>query len=119
MTLPGTTDPQPPAAPEPRAVVRRRRLLNRWSLFALVIVSAATTVLFVNNVIAVNVLLKETTDLERAVDSLKTVNQSLRSEIYRLQSAERITTIAVERLGMIPPPRAPIVVPDVPESQTP
>lgn len=95
---------------EPKALVQQRRLLNRWSIFLLFFVSAAATVLYVSNVIRVNQLLRETEAMRRSVDSLQMVNQSLRAETYRLQSAERITRVAVEHLGMVPPPRAPTVL---------
>ncbi|MBU3742624.1 MAG: hypothetical protein FGM24_10130 [Candidatus Kapabacteria bacterium] len=100
------------AAPvnEPKAIVRQRRLLNRWSLFALVVVSAASTVLYVSNVIRVNQLLRDTDMMRRANDSLQVVNQHLRAETYRLQSADHITRVAVERLRMQAPPKAPVVL---------
>jgi cell division protein FtsL len=92
------------------AAEEQRRLLNRWSLFALVIVSAASTVLYVSNVIRVNQLLRDTDQLRRSNDSLQVVNQHLRAETYRLQSAQHITRIAVERLHMLAPPQAPVVL---------
>lgn len=102
--------PVSPPAKESPTLVKRRRLLNRWSIFALIFVSAVATVLYVSNVIAINRLLKETDTLRRSVDSIRIVNHSLRTEVYRLQSSERITRIATERLGMIPPPKAPTVL---------
>ena len=97
-------------AKEPTALVHQRSLLNRWSIFALVFVSAISTVLYVSNVIGVKKLLVESDMLQRRIDSLRTVNESLRTESYRLQSADRITRIAQERLGLIPPPQAPTVL---------
>ncbi|MBC8124505.1 MAG: cell division protein FtsL [Candidatus Kapabacteria bacterium] len=97
-------------AKEPTALVQQRSLLNRWSIFALVFVSAISTVLYVSNVIGVKKLLVESDVLQKRIDSLRTVNESLRTESYRLQSADRITRIAQERLGLIPPPQAPTVL---------
>ena len=97
-------------AKEPTASVQQRSLLNRWSIFALVFVSAMSTVLYVSNVIGVKKLLVESDVLQRRIDSLRTVNESLRTESYRLQSADRITRIAQEQLGLIPPPQAPTVL---------
>lgn len=101
-----------PAMPgkEPTAIVKQRRLLNRWSLFALFFITATATVLYVSNVLAVNKLSVENDTLRRKCDSLETLNKSLRTESYRLQSAERITRLATEKLGMMPPPEAPIVI---------
>lgn len=101
---------EPLPTKEAPSIVKQRRLLNRWSIFALVFVSAISTVLYVSNVIAVKKLLMETDVLRRRIDSLRWVNESLRTESYRLQSAERITRIAQERLQLIPPPKAPTIV---------
>lgn len=101
---------EPLPTKEAPSIVKQRRLLNRWSIFALVFVSAISTVLYVSNVIAVKKLLMETDALRRRIDSLRWVNESLRTESYRLQSAERITRIAQERLHLIPPPKAPTIV---------
>jgi cell division protein FtsL len=105
------SEPQPAKpANEPKALVRQRRLLNRWSMFALVIVSAASTVLYVSNVIRVNQLLRDIETTRRTNDSLQTVNQHLRAETYRLESADHITRVAVERLRMKAPQQAPVVL---------
>ncbi|MCX6140915.1 MAG: cell division protein FtsL [Candidatus Kapabacteria bacterium] len=109
-TIPDLKDEELLPTKEPQVLVKQRRLLNRWSIFALVFVSAVSTVLYVSNVIGVKKLLVETDVLQRTIDSLRTVNESLRTESYRLQSADRITRIAQEKLGLIPPPKAPTVL---------
>jgi cell division protein FtsL len=101
---------EPARARESKVLVNQRRLLNRWSMFALFFVSAISTVLYVSNVIAVKKLLMETDMLRRRIDSMRWVNESLRTESYRLQSAERITRIAQDRLQLMPPPTAPTIV---------
>lgn len=101
--------PQGPLKESP-TLVKQRRLLNRWSLFALFFISAVATVLYVSNVITVNALSNEADMFRRQRDSLRILNQSLRTESFKLQSAERITRIAGERLGMIPPEEAPVVI---------
>lgn len=106
-----------PPVNEPQLVQRRRRLLNRWSLFVLLVVSAAATVLYVSNVIAVNRLLRDGAVLSRQNDSLRVVNQNLEAETYRLQAADRVIRDATTKLGMIPPDRAPTVI-DVTTSPT-
>ncbi|RPI69160.1 MAG: hypothetical protein EHM43_02695 [Ignavibacteriae bacterium] len=107
-----STDPpiDPVPVPEPQQIAVQRKLLNRWSLFALFAISAASTVLYVSNVIAVNRLSAECDALKHDVDSLHVLNQSLRTESYRLQSAERVTRIATEKLGMIAPEEAPTIL---------
>lgn len=102
-------DVQPPAKESPQ-LVRQRRLLNRWSVFALVAVTAGATVLYVSNVIQVNRLLRDVESRTKTLDSLQSVHDIMRREVYRLQSAERVTRLASERLGMIPPQKAPVVL---------
>jgi cell division protein FtsL len=104
------TDFDQPPVRESKPIAEQRRLLNRWSVFALLIVSAAATVGYVSNVIAVNRLLARTQQMQRGLDSLKTVNESLRTEVNALQSSERITRIASEKLSMVPPSKAPVVL---------
>ncbi len=99
-----------PPTPEPVVIVERRNVLNRWSVFFLLFVSAGFTILYVSNVISVRKLLERKQMLERSLDSVKTVNKTLETETYRLQSAERITRLAQERLHLMPPPKAPVVI---------
>jgi len=99
-----------PQPAEPGAVVKERRKLNRWSIFLLVICSALGTILYVSNVVRVNELLKEVQTLERSRDSLVSANEALRIETTRLRSADRISHIATEKLGMMQPQEAPIVI---------
>lgn len=99
-----------PVVKEAPTIVQQRRLLNRWSLFALFFISAAATVGYVSNVITVNNLSNEVDKLRHERDSLHHLNHSLRTESYRLQSAERVTRIATQELKMIPPEVAPTVL---------
>jgi cell division protein FtsL len=91
-------------------IAQQRNLLNRWSFFALLIVSALFTFLYVSNVISVRKLLEHKELVSKRIDSLKAVNETLKTETYRLQSAQRITRIAQERLGLVPPQQAPTVI---------
>ena len=101
--------------PEPVVIAEQRNLLNRWSVFVLLFVSAGFTILYVSNVISVRKLLERKQLLERSLDSIKTVNKTLETETYRLQSAERITRLAQERLHLMPPPKAPVVLEATPQ----
>lgn len=91
-------------------VVQTRRLLNRWSIFGLLGVSAVFMVLYVSNVISVNTLLRRIPRLEEKHDSLLYQSRRLEETIARLQSAERITSIAKDKLGMVPNSHAPQVL---------
>ncbi|MBU3699567.1 MAG: hypothetical protein FGM33_06080 [Candidatus Kapabacteria bacterium] len=103
-----STEQQP--VKESPQIVQQRSLLNRWSVFVLLIVSAAFTFLYVSNVIGVRKLLEQKEILGKRIDSLKSVNETLKTETYRLQSAQRITRIAQEELGLVPPKQAPTVI---------
>lgn len=104
------TEEKPTQVNEPVQITRQRNLLNRWSFFALLIVSALFTFLYVSNVISVRKLLDQKELLSKRIDSIRTYNETLKTETYRLQSAQRITRIAQERLGLIPPKQAPTVI---------
>lgn len=108
MASPAEQIPMQP--PEPGAVVKERRKLNRLSIFLLVVCSAFGTILYVSNVVRVNELLQEVQTLERSRDSLVSANEALRIETTRLRSADRISHIAAEKLGMMQPQEAPVVI---------
>lgn len=100
--------PAPSApVPEPPSVARTRRLLNRWSMFGLLAISAGAIILFVSNALAVNRLVEEIASLEKEHDKLLHRNELLRADVIRLQSADRIADIARERLGMVQAQTAP------------
>ena len=99
------------AKKEAPTVIQRRNVLNRWSVFGLLGLSAVFMVLYVSNVISVNSLLRKIPRLEDKRDSLLYQSRRLEETIARLQSAERITHIAKEKLGMIPNQNAPHVLP--------
>ena len=92
---------------ESPSIVKERKILNRWSIFGLLIISSVLVVLYVSNVVRVNTLLSEMQDHEKTLDSLLYINQSLQNEIMQLQSTERITAIAQSKLKMIQNPQAP------------
>ncbi len=83
---------------------------NRWSVFGLVVLSAVLTTAYIDNVFRVNSLLTDVGRLEKQLENLRTSNELLNSSVRRLQSAERITKIAEEKLNMKKPTKAPIVI---------
>ena len=84
--------------PKPK---KQKKKLNRWSVFGLVALVACLTILYVGNVLQVNTLLKEVRDSEYDLNNLKNENEILRLELNKLQSPERIVSIAEDKLGMI------------------
>lgn len=99
--------PAAPVVPEPPSVVRTRRLLNRWSMFGLLAVSAGAIILFVSNALAVNRLVEEIATLQKEQEKLLQRNELLRADVIRLQSADRVADIAREKLGMVQAQGAP------------
>ena len=75
--------------------------LNRWTIFSIVVVSSAITILYVYNVIKVNTLMKDVQDLSKKYELLKNNNKLLQEKINELESPERIIKIAQTQLGMI------------------
>lgn len=96
----------PPVA-EPPSVVRTRRLLNRWSMFGLLAVSAVSIILFVSNALTVNKLVVEIESLKKEHEKVLHRSEVLRADIIRLQAADRIADIARTKLGMVQAQGAP------------
>ena len=62
---------------------------------------AGTLLLIVNNSVTVDSLLGNISSLDSTYTELKFRNDSLQAELKRLSSAERITRIASEKLGLV------------------
>lgn len=73
---------------------------NRWTMFGIIAALALITILSVTSVIQVNAILKYNTDLHKAYKDLKQNNELYKRQINQLESPERITNIAKEKLGM-------------------
>jgi len=80
---------------------------NRWKAFAIVVISAALTTTYIDNVFKVNYLLSEIQSIEKQYNEVRASNQVLITKIIDLEGAERITKIAEEKLGMIKPTKVP------------
>lgn len=83
---------------------------NRWSIFAFVAFSALSTVIYVNNVHNINNLAESVDNKQKLVNELKNANQVINHRLIQLQSPERINNIALMKLGMVKPERAPIII---------
>jgi cell division protein FtsL len=62
---------------------------------------AGTLLLIVNNSVTVDSLLVNISTLDSTYTEMKFENDSLQAELKRLSSAERITRIASEKLGLV------------------
>jgi cell division protein FtsL len=84
--------------------------LTRWSVLGLVLVGAVLAIFSVNNVVTINNLLTEKQELKKQHKKIVNKNKILQSSVNELQSAERITKIAREELGMINSKKAPQIL---------
>lgn len=64
----------------------------------------------VDNTIKINALLTKIQQQNNQIREIKTNNQLLESKTVQLESAERITRIAKEQLGMTEPNGMPVVI---------
>ncbi|MCE1164824.1 MAG: cell division protein FtsL [Bacteroidetes bacterium] len=70
-----------------------------WAIIFFVIVSAIS-VFLINNIITVNKLNREISDLKDNISKVNQTNNSYRIEIEKLSSYDRIKKLAEERLNM-------------------
>jgi cell division protein FtsL len=57
-------------------------------------------VISVNNVVSINQLAKDNSELQRNLENLKKENTFLIKEVNELEDPERIIKIAIEKIGM-------------------
>lgn len=80
---------------------------KRWQVFGVIAAAAVATIFYVNNAIKVNELLRNRDNFQRSLDSMHSVTRGLQTQVIRLQSAERIDSIAHFSLRMIRNSNAP------------
>lgn len=86
--------------------------IHRFKVILLVIVSSILTLLYVDNTIKINALLEEISKNEKRNQEIKTENEILKSDIIKLQSAERIIHISEEKFGLKKTTKAPKIIED-------
>jgi cell division protein FtsL len=84
--------------------------INRFKVFGIVAISAILLISYVDNTVKINTLLNEIQQKETEIRNIKAKNEILNSEIIELESAERITKIAEEKLGLSKPIKIPIII---------
>ncbi len=99
---PEFTDPE--SSEDDDTKPRRFKYLMYVFLFSLLMI------LYVANVIKVKSLLKEERKLSKHLEKIENENQLLKTEINRLESPERITSVATKKLGMVKPDTPPKVI---------
>ncbi|MGA9120417.1 MAG: septum formation initiator family protein [Bacteroidota bacterium] len=100
--------PAPGGTPLPRH--NRKITRRRYSTFNTILMLfgvAFVIVLYVNNILTINQLAADVGKLQVRYDAIQNVNASLRAEVNRKSSWERIGRIATEQLGLVFPREQP------------
>lgn len=84
--------------------------LNRWGVFIYLILTSATVVYFVYNVMKVNSLLSEIRILNKVKNEMSGKNKILEVKLVEMQSPERINKIATESMGFQKATEAPFYI---------
>ncbi|MBW7887543.1 MAG: septum formation initiator family protein [Bacteroidetes bacterium] len=106
-----SADPQAvfPGYAVPRAGRRIVKSKTKTSNIVLSLIGLAViAVLYTHNVIMVNSLVREVSDLNAKYVSILSINEVLKSEVARKESLERISLIAQSKLGMMNPKEQPV-----------
>lgn len=90
--------------------IHNRKKLNRLKVFGFLAFAALLTIIYVNNVIMVNSMLRDVRVLEKELENVEITNTYLMTKLNYLQSPDRIMRIASEKLEMIQNDNIPIVI---------
>lgn len=90
--------------------IGKRIFQYRYSFFPLLAAVVLVLLVFVNNVVSINSMLKQINENTNKLNTIKIKNDVKRAYIVELESAERITKIAETKLGMINPQFVPQVI---------
>lgn len=107
-------DPKP-AAPVPAMRPNRRPVRRRMSTFNLILMIFAVgvaIVLYVNNILAVNQLAYEASQLQARLDALENANKNLKAELTKKSVHEKIGALAAGELKLHDPaqPQTPLEI---------
>ncbi len=81
--------------------------INRWTLISITAAIAIVLLIFTVSVVTVNSSLNEIQNLQKELGEIKQKNEILKREINYLESPERITIIAKDKLGLVQSKDAP------------
>ena len=105
----GSSPAQPPGPGSSRRNQRGvRRRVSTFTVLLILFGVGGASVLYISNLIAINRLSDEVNQLRKQYDSLDNVNALLRSEISNKSTWERISTTAVQKIGLRPAQAPPV-----------
>ena len=77
-----------------------RKRLSLFNLMVMLVVMAGVIVFFVNNIIAVNNLVLENSNIQTEINKSVTLNNGLQTEIERLSNFDNIKVVAIDKLKL-------------------
>lgn len=78
----------------------KQRKISLFNLMVMFIITAGIIVFFVNNIIAVNVLVVDNANIQSEINKSVTSNNNHQTEIERLTNFDNIKSVAVDKLGL-------------------
>jgi cell division protein FtsL len=90
----------PSNKPASHGLKLRKRTSSTFNSMVALFFAAVVITLYISNIIAVNRLAGEVSELRQKYEALLNGNEILRAEVNRRSSLERIGKFAVEQLGM-------------------
>ncbi len=78
----------------------KRRKFSTFNVIILLFSAGVAIVLYVNNILAVNQLAYEVDQLQDRLSAIQSMNASLRAEVDRKSSWDRIGSVATSELGL-------------------
>ncbi len=85
-------------------------LKNKFNILIIILLSAACTIAYVDNVMRIDSLMRDNNNMSRQLKDLEYRNIDLESRIHMLESPERIIPIASEKIGMIKNDKSPVII---------
>jgi cell division protein FtsL len=77
-----------------------RKKISLFNLMVMLLVMAAIIVFFVNNIIAVNNLALDNSQIQAEINKSITLNNGMQTEIERLSNFDNIKSVAVDKLNL-------------------
>jgi cell division protein FtsL len=80
---------------------KKKKLINRWTAFVTILITALATIFFVDSTIKANETLKDIESIKAKIEIIENNNIILMEQINRLQSPKRILSIAENKFKMV------------------
>jgi hypothetical protein len=105
----GPARPGSPSAPRQNTKAVRRRI-STFNSIVLLFGGGIMIVLYVNNILTINLLAAEVGQLQVRLEAVQNTNASLRADVNKKSAWERIGKTATEQLGLTFPTEQPLMI---------